>query len=81
MDGERLLYASSNGDRWVLTVDSQTGHPLVRHDPNVASGGKPRLMSVGTFLSSDGRGPEHQALLELIASLAGAPTDTPPLSR
>jgi hypothetical protein len=34
------FYCSSNGDRWQLLRDSDTGRQIVRHEPNLASGGK-----------------------------------------
>ena len=37
------IYRSSNGDRWRLISDSDTGRRLVRHEPNRASGGLVRL--------------------------------------
>jgi hypothetical protein len=33
------FYRSSNGDRWQLVRDTETGHRTVRHEPNMSSGG------------------------------------------
>jgi hypothetical protein len=41
---------------------------LMRHEPNLPSGGKASVIEVGEFLSR-GRGPEQQALLRLMGSL------------
>jgi hypothetical protein len=65
----REIYSSSNGDRWFLARDADSGHAFVIHQPNLASGGQPAEIEIGTFLSRGGRGPEHQELLRLIGSL------------
>jgi hypothetical protein len=68
MMGEgRVLYRSPNGDRWLLVREADC--VLVRHEPNLPSGGKASEMEVRAFLSR-GHGPEQQALLRLIGSLA-----------
>ncbi len=64
----RELYHSSNGDRWFLARDSESGEVFVRHEANSASGGNVAHIDLGTFLSS-GEGPEHQELLRLIGTL------------
>src|SRR4051812_10277689 len=33
------FYSSSNGDRWLLYHNGETGNYLVRHEPNLSSGG------------------------------------------
>ena len=66
----RLLYTSTNGDRWFL-VRSETGHALIRHYANQPSGGNVQELEVGEFLTRDPNGPEHQELLRLIGTLAG----------
>jgi hypothetical protein len=38
----------------------------VRHQPNLASGGKSSVIDVSAFLS-EGHGPQHEALLQLLA--------------
>ena len=42
------FYRSSNGDRWLLS-DDETGSYLVRHEPNLSSGGQATEMPVPTF--------------------------------
>lgn len=66
----RELYASSNGDRWVLLVDPSTGHTFVRHTANEPSGGNMVDLALPIFLSLDAGGPQHQALWALIRTLA-----------
>jgi hypothetical protein len=34
------FYRSSNGDRWQLLRDTTSGREVVRHEPNLTSGGK-----------------------------------------
>ncbi|SAL87260.1 hypothetical protein AWB74_08039 [Caballeronia arvi] len=65
------LYSSSNGDAWFLRRD-EGGLPVVRHVSNAASGGTTSELTVEQFLASDACGPEHDALLEHIASLIPA---------
>ena len=64
----RTLYTSSSGDSWSL-CRNQHGHVVVLHEPNPASGGKPSETDLGTFLAEPNRGPEHQALRQLIGEL------------
>ena len=66
---QRVLYSSSNGDRWLLRRDPANGDVFVRHEANVPSGGKRTDIDIGEFLSSGQRNPEHQALLRLIGTL------------
>jgi hypothetical protein len=65
----RELYHSANGDRWCLVYDSTAGQVFVRHEPNLASGGKVTDIEIGAFLSRSGQGPEKQELLRLIGTL------------
>ena len=69
----RDLYRSPNGDRWSLVREADSHDVMVRHQPNAASGGEATDMDVGEFLLRGGEGPEHQALLRLIADLANEP--------
>jgi hypothetical protein len=64
----RLLYTSSSGDEWFLCRNAD-GQIFVSHEPNSASGGKPSQSDLGAFLASGNRGPEHQALRNLIGEL------------
>jgi hypothetical protein len=64
----RKLYTSSSGDRWYL-CRGRDGRIVVSHEPNEASGGKPSQVEIGVFLAKGNRGPEHQALKQLIGEL------------
>jgi hypothetical protein len=74
----RLLYSSSNGDRWYLAREgsAQEGsaregsqHVFVTHEPNPSSGGRVSHLEIGEFLLREGHGPQHQELLRLISTL------------
>ena len=67
-DEGKELNRSPNGDRWLLVREALSDRVLVRHEPNLASGGKASVIEVGEFLSR-GHGPEQQALLRLIGGL------------
>jgi hypothetical protein len=71
----RELYRSTNGDRWYLVRDSESGRALVRHEPNLPSGGQIADIEIGTFLSRGGQGPEKQELLRLIGTLVEQPSN------
>ena len=71
----REIYCSPNGDRWLLIREALSERVLVRHEPNLPSGGKASVIEVGEFLSR-GHGPEQQALLRLIGSLIEAQADS-----
>jgi hypothetical protein len=60
----RELYSSSNGDRWEAGCD-ELGRLVIIHTPNASSGGKAKLMDVGTFLAAEHYGPEHEALVSI----------------
>ena len=66
---ERVLYGSSNGDAWFLARDPVSKMPVVRHQPNLSSGGQVSYTAIGKFLRDGANGPEHRALLDLIATL------------
>ena len=70
----RELYHSSNGDRWLLVRDDDSGEVFVTHQPNAASGGRSTDIEIGTFLSQGRLGPEHQSLLQLIGTLVKGPS-------
>ena len=61
------LYSSPNGDRWHLCRDA-SGYVFVMHEPNIPSGGRISSIDLSDFLAH-GRGPEQQALLQMIGSL------------
>jgi hypothetical protein len=63
----------------LLTRESLSNRVLVRHEPNLPSGGKVSIAEVGEFLSR-GYGPEQQALLRLIGSLVEPEADSPAAS-
>lgn len=65
----RILYLSSNGDRWVLLCDPADGRSFVRHEANPASGGHITDIALPAFLAADRGCPEHQALWRLIGTL------------
>jgi hypothetical protein len=65
----RELYHSSNGDRWFLARDTESGDVFIRHEANLASGGRATHIDLGTFLSQGGRGPEYQELMRWIGTL------------
>jgi hypothetical protein len=46
---------------------------MVIHQPNAPSGGHLTHIELGAFLSGGSKGPEHQALLRLIATLVEVP--------
>jgi hypothetical protein len=69
------IYHSPNGDRWFLARNPATGHAVVLHEPNLASGGKPSQIQVGYFLARSAHGPEHQELLRLIGTLVDDASD------
>jgi hypothetical protein len=70
----RELYRGPNGDRWLLIRDVPSDRVLVRHEPNLPSGGKVSVVEVGDFLSRR-QGPEQQALLRLIGGLVEVEAD------
>ena len=51
------LYRSSNGDRWLLARDIESGEVFVRHEANLASGGQRTHIEIGAFLSKVGMDP------------------------
>jgi hypothetical protein len=65
----QLIYASSNGDRWLLVHDPDSSQLVVRHEPNPSSGGRTSSVSVAEFVARDGQGPQHDALRQVLASL------------
>jgi hypothetical protein len=46
----REIYHSTNGDRWLLALDSDTDRVFVRHEPNLPSGGQVADIELGAFL-------------------------------
>jgi hypothetical protein len=62
----RSIYSSSNGDRWVLVNDPESGRSMVRHEPNRSSGGKAVDIEVDDFILRDGESPQGIALRALL---------------
>jgi hypothetical protein len=60
------IYRSSNGDRWTLIRDADSGRLSVRHEANPSSGGRVTDTDVDVFLSIAGSGPEFKALRRLL---------------
>ena len=78
-----LIYASTNGDQWLLARDT-SGKAIVRHVPNSASGGEPNHIELDAFLSRDRGSPQRENLLRLIGTLVPHETLPPaelPISR
>ena len=46
----REIYSSSNGDRWLIGSDSESGRVFVRHEANIPSGGHVTDFDMDTFL-------------------------------
>ena len=63
------FYRSSNGDRWQLVRDTESATERVRHEPNLASGGKITEVDVRVFLDRTGSSPENSALRDLLKEL------------
>lgn len=66
---QRELYESSNGDRWSLCRQDD-GRVFVLHQANLASGGSSKRLEIAEFLAPGRAGPEQQALIQLIGTLA-----------
>jgi hypothetical protein len=60
------FYRSSNGDRWQLIRDTASRRSLVRHEPNLSSGGRTTDTDVEEFLNRTGSSPENLALRALL---------------
>jgi hypothetical protein len=71
----REFYCSTNGDKWFLRHEVESGRVYVKHVANPASGGHQTDYEIDAFLNRP-RSPERTALLRLIASLADNHTDS-----
>jgi hypothetical protein len=69
------FYRSSNGDRWRLVRDTDTGQRAVRHEPNLSSGGRVTDYPVEEWLDRTGTSPENQALRALMEKLSQSECD------
>ena len=56
------IYRSANGDRWLLIRERN----VVRHEPNLTSGGRVTETAVEEFLERTGSSPENQALRAML---------------
>jgi hypothetical protein len=72
MPERREIYHSPNGDSWFLGREPINGHAFIIHQPNAPSGGRLSHIELGQFLR-DVKGPEQQALLQLIGTLVEGP--------
>lgn len=68
------IHTSSNGDRWLLVRNPESGDVFVRHLPNAASGGKSSHIELEAFLLKKGS-PERESLLRMIGSLVSETTN------
>ncbi len=57
-----LIYASSNGDQWLLARDAE-GKAYVHHEPNPKSGGAASHIELDAFLANDRGSPQRETLL------------------
>lgn len=73
LSDRRELYRSPNGDTWFLAREPSDGRAFIIHQPNAPSGGRLSHIELAAFLSNNANGPEHQALLRLIATLVEIP--------
>lgn len=68
-NSSRAFYTSSNGDRWLVVRVGERGEIFVRHEPNLASGGQPSEVDIGTFMARGPGSPEGKALIDLLDQL------------
>ena len=66
------FYRSSNGDRWQRIRDTSSGRSIVRHEPNLSSGGRVTETDVEEFLNRTGSSPENLALRALLDKRGGS---------
>ena len=71
----RTLYRSSNGDRWLLARETESGRVFVRHEANLPAGGRVTDLDVGAFLAAGPPGPQHRELLRLVGVLVDEDAD------
>jgi hypothetical protein len=67
---DQEIYRSSNGDRWTLVRKGRA--VIVRHEPNLASGGRASETDARMFLATPGNGPEKQALARMLGDVASS---------
>jgi len=64
------IYRSSNGDRWLLIRERH----VVRHEPNLASGGRVTEVPIEEFLARTGSSPQNEALRDILEPPAAEPS-------
>ena len=72
------IHTSSNGDRWLLVRNPESGDVFVRHVPNAASGGKNSHIELDAFLLKSKGSPERESLMRMIGSLISDADDANP---
>jgi hypothetical protein len=65
-EAEEVFYNSSNGDRWLLITNANTGFLTVRHEANPSSGGHMSETKIAEFLAHNGVTPQGKALKKLL---------------
>ena len=65
------IYRSSNGDRWQLIHETESGRKFVRHAANSSAGGQVTDTDVDKFLSVHGAGPESVELRRMLREHEG----------
>lgn len=65
------LYASKNGDRWLLGREPDTNRLFVLHEVNPRSSGARTEYGVEDFLSRDRGSPQHRALARALLTAVG----------
>ncbi|MGN8120066.1 hypothetical protein [Labrys sp. 22185] len=73
MDERRELYRSPGDDIWYLGRDPSDGMAIIIHQANGPFGSAISFIALRDFLRTGANGPEHQALLRLIATLVQTP--------
>lgn len=68
-DAYKEFASSSNGDRWLLGRDQDSGVAYVLHQANQPSGGARTRIELIDFLNRGRIAPEHYALLVMIGTL------------
>jgi transaldolase len=70
------IYRSSNGDRWQLIRETESGGAFVRHEANPSAGGHVTDTGVDEFLSLHGSGPESVELRRMLQEHNEPPAGT-----
>lgn len=70
---DQVFYSSENGDDWLL-VNGDSKDALVRHRPNLSSGGQSRDVALVDFLAREQNSPQGQALRRVVDTQGPDPT-------